>query len=103
MVQIRMLVINSPLSNPIYLGISHGVAFNLIPSCMESCNGQIPIETATYSFDVHCLWVTLTSGMEQMNILFYFFFTKIDVVEVIHILQSDDLSFLSLRTFQLQW
>ena len=57
MVQFRVLVVISPLSSNftlpltfwIYLGISHEGTFNLIPNCMESCYGQISIETATYS------------------------------------------------------
>ncbi len=70
-----MLLCCTELTYLIYLGI-YGVAFNLIPSCMESCNGQISIETATYSLDVHCLWVALTIRNEQMNLLFYFILQK---------------------------
>ena len=41
------------LTYQIYLGISQGVTFNLIPNYIESCYGQISIEIATYSFPVN--------------------------------------------------
>ena len=57
MVQFHVLVIISPLSSNftlpelrLYLGISHGVTFDLIPNCTESSYRQISIETATYSY-----------------------------------------------------
>ncbi len=44
-----------PLIQQLYRVISHGVTCNLIPNCMESCYGQISIDTATYSFDLVCI------------------------------------------------
>ncbi len=44
-----MLLCCTKLTYQIYLSISHGVTFNLIPNCTESSYGQISIESATYS------------------------------------------------------
>ncbi len=54
-----MLLYSTELTYQMYLGISHGVTFNLIPNFMESCYGQISIETATYSykFCLSTLWL----------------------------------------------
>ncbi len=48
----------------IYLAISQGVTFNLIPNHIESCYGQISIETATYSF---CNIMTLVKLIVEWN------------------------------------
>ncbi len=51
-----MLLCCTELTYRIYLGISLGVTFNLIPNWIDSCYGQISIETATYSLHVTAEW-----------------------------------------------
>ena len=45
-----MLFCSTQSTYQIHPGVSPGVTFNLIPSRMGFCHGQISIETATYSF-----------------------------------------------------
>ncbi len=63
MVQFRVLVIISPLSSNFTLP---GVPGTLILDFMESCYGQILIETATYSLNVSEQVKVLYQNVEWM-------------------------------------